>query len=63
MAAGELLGFMGDSGYSEIEGTVGNFDVHLHFGIYLNDEENREFSINSYAPLRYLKQRKKKCVF
>ena len=63
VAAGELLGFMGDSGYSEIEGTVGNFDVHLHFGIYLNDEENREFSINSYAPLRYLKQRKKKCVF
>lgn len=63
IAAGELLGFMGDSGYSEIEGTVGNFDVHLHFGIYLNDENQKEFSINSYAPLQYLKQRKKKCTF
>lgn len=63
VAAGELLGFMGDSGYSEVEGTVGNFDVHLHFGIYLNDEKGAEFSVNSYAPLRYLETRKKKCVF
>ncbi len=63
VTAGELLGFMGDSGYSEIEGTVGNFDVHLHFGIYLNDENGQEFSVNSYAPLKYLETKKKKCVF
>lgn len=63
VATGELLGFMGDSGYSEIEGTVGNFAVHLHFGIYLNDENGEEFSVNSYAPLKYLETRKKKCIF
>lgn len=31
--AGEMLGFMGDSGYGE-EGTTGQFPVHLHLGIY-----------------------------
>lgn len=56
--AGELLGFMGDSGYSDIEGTVGNFDVHLHFGIYLNDENGEEFSVNSYWILTYLENKK-----
>lgn len=56
--AGELLAFMGDTGYSKVEGTTGNFDVHLHFGIYLNDETGKEFSVNSYALLRYLEQRK-----
>ena len=35
--AGELLGFMGDTGYSDIEGTTGYFPVHLHVGIYLNE--------------------------
>lgn len=29
--AGEMLGFMGDSGYGE-EGTTGQFPVHLHLG-------------------------------
>ena len=33
--AGELLGYMGDTGYSKVEGTTGNFPVHLHLGIYL----------------------------
>ena len=33
--AGELIGFMGDTGEGE-EGTSGKFPVHLHFGIYLN---------------------------
>lgn len=32
--AGELIGFMGNTGYSKVEGTSGRFDVHLHFGIY-----------------------------
>lgn len=57
--AGELIAFMGDTGYSKTEGTAGNFDVHLHFGIYLNDENKREFSVNSYSILQYLYQEKK----
>lgn len=55
--AGELLGFMGDSGYGE-EGTVGNFDVHLHVGIYLNDENGKEFSINPYWIMKYLEDKR-----
>lgn len=57
--AGELIAFMGDTGYSKTEGTAGNFDVHLHFGIYLNDENKQEFSVNSYSILQYLYQEKK----
>lgn len=56
--AGELLGFMGDSGYSEIEGTVGNFDVHLHVGIYVNEPDGTEMSINAFWPLKFLEERK-----
>lgn len=52
--AGDLLGFMGDSGYSAVEGTVGNFDVHLHLGIYIKTDHNEEMSINPYWILRYL---------
>lgn len=55
--AGELLGFMGDSGYGE-EGTVGKFDVHLHVGIYLNDENGEEFSINPYWIMKYLEDKR-----
>lgn len=54
--AGELLGFMGDSGYSTVEGTVGNFDVHLHVGIYLKTDHYDELSINPYWILRYLEK-------
>lgn len=57
--AGELIAFMGDTGYSKTEGTAGNFDVHLHFGIYLKDENKQEFSVNSYSILQYLYQEKK----
>ena len=41
VSAGQILGYAGDSGYGA-EGTTGQFDVHLHFGIYLNDEEGNE---------------------
>lgn len=54
--AGELLGFMGDSGYSALEGTVGNFDVHLHLGMYLRTDHYEEMSINPYWLLRYLEK-------
>ena len=54
--AGQLLGFMGDSGYSAVEGTVGNFDVHLHLGIYLKTDHYDELSVNPYWILRYLEK-------
>lgn len=52
--AGTFLGYMGDTGYSDVPGTTGNFPVHLHLGIYLNDADGNEFSVNSYPMLRYL---------
>lgn len=54
--AGQLLGFMGDSGYSRVPGTVGNFDVHLHVGMYLRTDHYEELSINPYWLLRYLEK-------
>lgn len=51
--AGELLGFMGDSGYGE-EGTIGQFAVHLHVGVYVDDENGREMSLNPYWLLKWL---------
>lgn len=60
--AGDLLGFMGDTGYSKVEGTTGNFPVHLHVGIYLVQGE-QEISINPYPALRYLEKRKLKCGY
>lgn len=56
--AGELLGFMGDSGYSAVEGTVGNFDVHLHLGMYLRTDHYEEMSVDPYWALRYLEKRR-----
>lgn len=57
--AGDMLGFMGDSGYGE-EGTVGQFPVHLHLGIYIYPDGN-ETSINPYWILRYIENQKVKC--
>ena len=56
--AGELLGFMGDSGYGDTSGTVGNFPVHLHVGIYINDADGNEVSVNPYWVLRALDDKK-----
>ena len=61
--AGELLGFMGDSGYSKVPGTVGNFDVHLHLGIYLRTDHYEELSVNPYWILRYLEDKKVKYAY
>lgn len=55
--AGDLLGYMGDTGYSTKEGTTGNFPVHLHLGIYLYDGEE-EISINPYPVLKYTEERR-----
>lgn len=56
--AGQLIGFMGDSGYGTEEGTVGMFDVHLHVGIYIKTEKYKELSVNPYWILKYLEDRK-----
>ncbi len=56
--AGQLLGFMGDSGYGK-EGTVGQFDVHLHLGIYVNKDQG-EMSVNPYWILKILKNTRTK---
>ncbi len=61
--AGELLGFMGDSGYGEEEGTVGKFAVHLHLGIYIEDETGEEMSVNPYWVLKWLEGRRLKYQF
>lgn len=61
--AGEVIGFMGDTGYSEVEGTTGNFDVHLHFGIYLNDKNGKEYAINPYKVLQKLEGKKRSASF
>lgn len=58
VSAGQLLGFAGDSGYSNIEGTVGNFPVHLHIGIYYDDADGKETSINPYRFLVLLESKK-----
>lgn len=54
--AGELIGYMGDSGYGE-EGTVGQFAVHLHVGIYINNAQGEETSVNPYPVLKYFQQK------
>ena len=59
--AGDLLGYMGDSGYGE-EGTTGEFPVHLHLGIYLQ-EGPEEISVNPYPVLRYAENARIKCVY
>lgn len=57
VSPGELLGWMGDTGYSEVEGTAGNFAVHLHLGLYLRTDHYEELSVNPYWILRYLQQK------
>lgn len=54
--AGQLLGFMGDSGYGE-EGTIGKFDVHLHMGIYVSGNSG-DISVNPYQILKILETKR-----
>ena len=61
--AGEVLGFMGDSGYGEEEGTTGMFPVHLHLGIYLNDKDGREKTANPFPFLQELEKKKLRFYF
>ena len=63
ISAGQLLGYMGDTGYGKEEGTSGQFPVHLHVGIYVRTEEIPELAVNPYWFLRYLEQHKLKYSF
>lgn len=63
ITAGQLLGFMGDSGYSKVEGTVGNFDVHLHLGIYIQTYHHDEISVNPYWILKYLENKRLSYIY
>lgn len=62
VTAGDVLGFMGDTGYGTEEGTSGKFPVHLHVGIYLY-ENGQEISVNPYPALTYLQDRRVKGDF
>lgn len=55
--AGELLGYMGDTGYGP-EGTTGQFPVHLHLGIYVPLGADQEMAVNPYWMLKYLENKK-----
>lgn len=56
--AGELLGFLGNSGYGP-EGTTGKFPPHLHLGIYVKTEEDPEYALNPYPVLQFLQEKQK----
>ena len=60
--AGEILGYMGDTGYGE-EGTTGRFPVHLHLGIYIFSPDGEELSVNPYYILRTMEKKTKKYVY
>lgn len=54
IVAGQILGRMGDSGYGKNPGTKGQFDVHLHVGIYMKDLSGKERAVNPYWFLKQL---------
>lgn len=57
ICAGDMLGYMGDSGYGP-EGTTGQFPVHLHVGIYVPLGTEGELAVNPYWMLRYLEAKR-----
>lgn len=60
--AGDILGFMGNTGYGE-EGTSGMFPVHLHLGIYIYTPEGQEISVNPYPVLQCLRKKIRNCIY
>ncbi|WP_250277823.1 M23 family metallopeptidase [[Clostridium] colinum] len=58
--AGNVIGYMGNTGYSKIEGTKGNFEVHLHLGIEAETTLTKdEFWINPYPFLSLIENNQK----
>ena len=62
VSAGDILGFMGNTGYGE-EGTSGMFPVHLHLGIYIRTMEGQEISVNPYPVLQCLRKKIRNCIY
>lgn len=60
--AGEILGFMGDTGYGT-EGTKGKFPVHLHLGIYIRTPYSHEMSVNPYWVLKAVQKKIRNCIY
>ncbi len=58
VSAGQIIGFMGDTGYDKQEGTSGKFPVHLHVGISPKTDLAQDFWINPYPFLRYIENKK-----
>lgn len=56
VSAGQIIGYIGDTGYSKVEGTTGNFAVHLHFGIYVYDKAGNEYTLNPFPLLKGLEE-------
>lgn len=52
--AGQLIGFVGDTGYGA-KGTTGKFAAHLHFGMYYSSTGK---ATNPYFYLKYWEQQK-----
>ena len=57
VAAGDILGYMGDTGYGP-EGTTGQFPVPLHLGVYVPLGADKELAVNPYWMLEYLENSK-----
>lgn len=57
VAAGDILGYMEDTGYGP-EGTTGQFPVHLHLGVYVPLGADKELAVNPYWMLKYLENSK-----
>ncbi len=55
--AGELIGYIGDSGYGP-EGTTGMFIVHLHFqiGVQVDSYQNEYLWMDPQTPLRLVEE-------
>ena len=60
--AGQILGYMGDTGYGE-EGTAGKFQVHLHLGIYIDTQAGEELCVNPYYVLQAMEKKAKKYTY
>ncbi len=60
VVAGDIIGYMGNTGYSKVEGTKGNFEVHLHLGIEVETKLTKdELWINPYPFISYIENKQK----
>ena len=60
VVAGDIIGYMGNTGYSKVEGTKRNFEVHLHLGIEVETKLTKdELWINPYPFISYIENKQK----